>query len=171
MRIFGGRLSPRLRLKQFKRDGAGFSIIVNRRRIYIRRPVLDALKNPWLRCAVRIPHLSLLFGINLINEESLKNTLLLEAQRLVTFVDRRFFPSIASEYPLFLSKEFQQKLSKKLALPRSKKTGCFFIRQTIQLFALCNMRLKKTHALHALPAEIIMIVFDHLVNMYQAALF
>ena len=86
-------------------------------------------------------------------------------------IDRRFFPPIANEYPLFLSKEFQRKLSKRLDLPRSKKTGCFSIRETITQFALCNMRLKKTRVVHALPAEIIVIVFDHLVNMYQEALF
>ena len=171
MRIFGGRLSSRLRLKQFQRDGHNFSITVDRRRIYIRRVVFDALKNTWLHCAIRIPHLSRLFGVNLVNEESLKETLLLEAQRLVTFVDRRFFPPIENEYPKFLTQDFQAKLSEKLSLPRSQKTGCFFIRETIQLFALCNMRLKRKRTVHALPAEIIMIVFDHLVNMYQATLF
>jgi hypothetical protein len=161
-------------LKHFQRDGRHFSIIVDRQRIRVRRVVLDALKNTWLHCAVRIPHLSLLFGVNLISEDSLKETLLLEAQRLVTFVDPRFFSPIENEYPLFLSKDFQRKLYKRLALPRSKKTGCFLIRETITQLALFNMRLRKTRDVHAppaLPAEIIVIVFDHLVNMYQAPLF
>ena len=168
MRIFGGRPSPRLRLKRFQRDGAGYSIIVDRRRIYIRRVVLDALKNTWLHCAIRIPHLSLLFGVNLINEESLKETLLLEAQRLVTFVDPRFFAPIEKEYPKFLTEHFQKEISKRLDLPRSQKTGCFSIRKTMQIVVLCN---RTTRILPGLPAEVIRIVFDQLVNMPQASLF
>jgi len=168
VRIFGGQPSPRLRLKRFQRDGRDFSIIVDRRRIWVRRVVFDALKNTWLHCAVRIPHLSLLFGVNLINEESLKETLLLEAKRLVTFVDRRFFPPIEKEYPLFLTEDFQKELSQRLELPRSQKTGCFSIREKMQIVVLCS---RTTRILPGLPAELIRIVFDQLVNMYQAALF